>query len=273
MPAEVITRRNLPHWYMPHAFHFITFRLAGTIPREVLDDLQARKDALLRRAAPGALHRERIHKQLFADFDAYLDANRTIHWLDSPPVAALVRRSLYFWSGKKYGLFSYCIMPNHTHVLLQPFDIAPPTEIERESQEPGECADSRSPLAEIMHSIKSYTAHEANKLLGRSGSFWQHESYDHWVRDEEELQRIVDYINANPVLAGLTDRACRFDWCSAHDRYLHDGDESGWLSVEQASCLLVNPTDRNQCAGGERRMCRRLLNKFEDLHKRDACAT
>jgi putative transposase len=80
-----------------------------------------------------------------------------------------------------------------------------------------------------MHSLKSYTGHEANKILGRTGSFWQHESYDHWVRDDEELARIVAYINANPVKAGLTKYAHEYPWCSAHDRWLHDGDPSGWL--------------------------------------------
>ena len=84
-------------------------------------------------------------------------------------------------------------------------------------------------LAKVMHSLKSYTAHETNKFLARAGSFWQHESYDHWVRDDDELERIVAYINANPVKAGLAQRACDFFWCSAHDRFLHDGDQSGWL--------------------------------------------
>ena len=244
MANEVITRRNLPHWYMPHAFHFVTFRLAGTIPREVLDELQLRKEALLRSAPPSASHRERIHKQLFADYDAYLDRNRTIHWLDSPPIAAVVHRSLYFWHGKKYGLFSYCIMPNHVHLLLQPFDAPASRDGERELQGPGESSDARSPLADIMHSLKSYTADEANKLLARTGSFWQHESYDHWVRDEDELERILNCINANPVVAGLAERPHQFDWCAARDRYLYDGDESGWLiaqAVEQASSLARQP--------------------------------
>ena len=97
--------------------------------------------------------------------------------------------------------------------------------------EPGEIADKDSPLSAIMHSLKSYTAHEANKLLGRTGPFWQHESYDHWVRDEGELDRIVAYINANPIKAGLAARAHEFLWCSAHDRYVHDGNESGWLDL------------------------------------------
>jgi hypothetical protein len=56
-----------------------------------------------------------------------------------------------------------------------------------------------------VHSLKSYTANKANEQLGRQGSFWQDESYDHWVRDIDELERIVNYIRANAVRAGLCD--------------------------------------------------------------------
>jgi len=55
---------------------------------------------------------------------------------------------------------------------------------------------------------------EANLLLGRTGAFWQHESYDHWVRNEREFNRIVAYIEENPVSAGLRLRS-RLAWSSA----------------------------------------------------------
>jgi putative transposase len=229
---EVITRGNLPHWFMPSATHFVTFRLAGTLPQHVLNDLHDRKEQLLKVKRQGqskASHRELVHKQLFAAYDEYLDRNRDIHFLNDPRIAALIRRSLYHWNGRKYGLCAYCILPNHAHLLLRPFDRESPSQLDMEDLEPGECADKWSPLASIMHSLKSYTANEANKILARTGQFWQHESYDHWVRDDEELERIVAYINANPVKAGLVQRPHEFLWCSAHDRYLHDGDESGWL--------------------------------------------
>jgi putative transposase len=232
MSEEKFTRRILPHWYMPKATHFVTFRLAGTLPRTILDDLQAQKARLLQQKTPEqteANHRELVHKRLFAIYDDYLDHRRDVHWLDDPRVAALVRRSLYFWNGSKYGLLAYCILPNHVHMLVRPFDVEPASDPILDSLEPGEVADASSPLSEIMHSLKSYTAHEANKLLHRTGSFWQHESYDHWVRDDDELERIVAYINANAVKARLTGRPFEFYWCSAHDRYLHDGDHSGWL--------------------------------------------
>jgi putative transposase len=129
MTAEHFTRRNLPHWYMPAATHFVTFRLAGTLPRAVLDELRDHKERLLNRRTPGvseAGHRELVHKRLFAMYDEHLANHRDVHWLDDPRLAALVRRSLYFWDGKKYGLMAYCVMPNHVHLLIRPFDLEPP---------------------------------------------------------------------------------------------------------------------------------------------------
>ena len=80
-----------------------------------------------------------------------------------------------------------------------------------------------------MHSLKSYTAHEINKILGRTGTFWQSESYDHWIRDEDELERVVDYICANPVQAGLVRQPQDWHFSSCHDRFLMDGEISAWL--------------------------------------------
>jgi len=69
-----------------------------------------------------------------------------------------------------------------------------------------------------MHSINRYTAEECNKLLGKRGAFWQHESYDHWVRDAEELERIILYIEGNPVKAGLVAAPELWPFSSARDR-------------------------------------------------------
>jgi hypothetical protein len=122
MAVERITRRNLPHWYVPGAAHFVTFRLAGTLPRDVVERLQQRKVQLLSGRQPSGLtetqFRERVHKQLFAAYDDFLDAERGVHWLSDPRIAALVRGSLYHLDGEKYGLMAYCIMPNHVHVLF-----------------------------------------------------------------------------------------------------------------------------------------------------------
>lgn len=232
MASQVVTRRHLPHWFVPEAFHFVTYRLAGTIPRHVLDSMMERKEASLKReSSPGQPAddcREQIHKRYFAEFDHYLDNNREIHWLDDPRLAAMIRENLYFHRGKKYELLSYCIMPNHVHVLLKPTMSEVPRD-EGQARPPVLRADTMSPLADVMHSLKSYTSKQANKLLGRSGTFWQDESYDHWVRDNEELERIVEYIALNPVKAGLVQEAHQWFFCSAHDRFLQDGSNEAWL--------------------------------------------
>lgn len=232
MPRETITRRHLPHWYAPGASHFVTFRLSGSLPAVVLEELRERRELLLRRqATPGMSqreHRARLHKQLFAAFDAYLDGASGVSWLSDPRIAALVRGSLYCFNGERYHLHAYAIMSNHVHVLLQPITESTASETPS-SPEIGESKDTDSPLSAIMHSLKSYTAHKANEILQRNGEFWQHESYDHWVRDEDELERVVEYIVANPVKAGLAARTHEWHWSSAHDSYLASGDPCGWL--------------------------------------------
>ena len=237
--GEIITRNHLPHWYVPGAMHFITYRLAGTLPMHVIENLRARKAHLLRQKPDDLTlpaHRERVHKQLFAHYDRYLDQSHGRAWLAVPAVAAVIRKSLYYHDGGKYHLLAYCVMPNHVHVLLQPLEVAlRPVSAEQEVQAAtdkdgfGEVPDASSPLSSIMHSLKSYTANLANRLLHRAGAFWQHESYDHWVRDENELERIVDYIAANPVKAGLVKEPHEWFFCSAHDRFLADGAKCGWL--------------------------------------------
>jgi putative DNA methylase len=214
--------------------------LFGSLPQSVLEELYHRKQALLERKPPAGLsqcqYRERIHKQLFALYDRWLD-QKADDWLSDQRVAGMIRANLHHHNGSKYHLIAYCVMPNHVHVLFQPIDVETSgSPVARTTAEPpvatpvGERADSHSPLARIMHSLKSYTAHEANRLLNRTGAFWQAESYDHWVRDDEELERIVFYIRANPVSAGLVDRPEDWLWCSCHDRFRVDGNTEGWLT-------------------------------------------
>ena len=235
-----ISRRNLPHWYVPGAAHFVTYRLAGTIPLSVIQDLQERR-ALGRRQCKLSSQSSRddllrVDKQIFAAYDAYLDENRAIDWLMQPDLAAIIRENLYHHRGTKYHLFAYCVMPNHVHILLQPIEIGSQAHansmLTLGDATPGralEKPDAQSPLSRVLHSLKSYTANSVNKLLGRSGQLWQHESYDHWVRDDDELERIVAYIAANPVKARLVSRAEDWKCSSAHDQFVVNQDNSGWL--------------------------------------------
>ncbi len=118
-------------------------------------------------------------------------------WLRDARVAEEVSRSLHYEDGRRYVLSAFCIMPNHVHVVCTPL-----------LAEDG----TYHTLASILQSIKGFSAIRANQVLGRKGTFWQHESYDHVVRDEAELHRIVEYVLSNPVKAGLVKQWQDWQW-------------------------------------------------------------
>jgi REP-associated tyrosine transposase len=249
LPDEIVTRRYLPHWYKAGCAHFITYRLVDSIPTELLREWKAEREEAIRQARnlPVSLQAERrlnAHRQFFKQYDEYLDNRCEVKWLAEARAATVVRENLYHHHGAKYELLAYCVMPNHVHVLLQPFQnessdallgqaTSLSADLERSEEIiSDECPDSASPLTAIMHSLKSYTANKVNEVLGRTGALWQHESYDHWVRDLGELERIVNYIKANPVRAGLCEKPSDWGCSSAHDRFQMDGSECalvGWL--------------------------------------------
>ncbi len=249
LPDEIVTRRYLPHWYKAGCAHFITYRLVDSIPTELLREWKAEREEAIRltRNLPVNLQAERrlnAHRQFFKQYDEFLDKRCQTRWLADARVATAIRENLYHHNESKYELLAYCVMPNHVHVLLQPFHgeskeahVGHPAGLQEgvslsETIISDERIDSKSPLAAIMHSLKSYTANKANEALGGMGAFWQGESYDHWVRDFEELERIVNYIKMNPVRAGLCAKASDREYSSAHDRFQTDGSDCalvGWL--------------------------------------------
>lgn len=198
-------RKNLPHIQPPGAMLFVTFRLAGSLPAHVVQQLQEEAEQAERAIAAHtpledqaeALYRER--RRAFGRFDAALDrADSGPLWLSRPKIAGLVMESLHHLDGWIVELDVYCIMSNHVHVVFAPLP----------------AGDSYFALSRIIHSLKRHTAREGNNLLQRTGQFWQHESYDHVVRDEPELDRIRRYILNNPVKAGLVDdpQAWPYSW-------------------------------------------------------------
>jgi putative DNA methylase len=129
--------------------------------------------------------------------DRLLDATRTapLH-LYRPEIARMIVEALWYHAQRleHYHLHSYVVMPNHVHLLITP----------------------RAPVSKLMQSLKRFTARDGNRILGLTGQpFWQDESYDRLVRDEREFQRIAQYIEANPVNAGLVATPEEFPWSSA----------------------------------------------------------
>ncbi len=198
-------RRKLPHYQPIEAELFITFRLAGSLPEEVIAKLQQEKQQMekeLEKIDDLQLRKEMQYEQgkiLFAQYDKYLN-NTTCgpKWLNDKRIASLVLESIKYRDGKVYHLYDFCVMPNHVHVVFKPIL--------------GQDGILPYSMTKIMHSLKRYTAREANKILKREGQFWQHESYDHVVINEKELQRIINYVLNNPVKAGLVESWEDWEW-------------------------------------------------------------
>ena len=122
--------------------------------------------------------------------EAYLDQGHGRCYLKESAVATMVQNALLFHDQTKYRLSAWTIMPNHVHLLCTPA--------------------AGHNLAEIMHSLKSYTSNEANKMLGRKGRFWQKEYFDRYIRSARHFAKVVTYIENNPVKAQLCAQAK--DW-------------------------------------------------------------
>lgn len=209
MSYRTYYQRHLPHWQPEGATLFVTARLAGSLPTDVVARLKAEhaeQEKALSTMPNYAHERYRIEKISFGRWDDALDHYaQDRKWLANPDVRKIVSEALHYRDGKVYELIAYCIMPNPIHVLFTPLQIN----------------DVYLPLMKIMQSLKRHTARQANKILSRQGAFWQSESYDHVVRDTAELERILQYTLINPVKAGLVQNwwewpgtYCKSDWQS-----------------------------------------------------------
>lgn len=194
MLNQLFHRRNLPHLHPSEGTFFITYRLADSLPKEIIESLSNEyKNEKVEIIIQPNKH------SYFVSFDEYLDKYESDkNYLSLPEIAEVNKNGIHHYDSKYYQLICYCIMSNHIHLVIKLTENAPD-------------------LSKIMHSIKRYTAKESNILLDRKGAFWAQESYDHLVRNSNELRTIVNYVVNNPVKAGLTK-----DWNKWPHTFLRD---------------------------------------------------
>ena len=197
-------RRNLPHIQPRRATFLGNLGLVGSLPIEVAERLSAEAEHLEKKLLTitdrkeKQLLRDRDQRKLFRKWEDELHKIQTgPFWLKDERIAEIVADSILYHDGDWFDVLAYCILPNHVHLVLIPY-------------ESSDIADYS--LTKIMHNIKRNSANHANKVLGRTGAFWQHENYDHFARDEKELERIIKYVLHNPVEAGLTNDWSKWKW-------------------------------------------------------------
>ncbi|MDX9972039.1 MAG: transposase [FCB group bacterium] len=192
-------RRYMPHWRLKGGLYFVTFRLADSIPRGVVEGwIEERRTWLTAWGVIGDVPEEEQQRRYLAipedarrvferdmarKYFVELDKCHGSCLLRRQGAARIVADALQFHEGARLRGGDFVVMPNHVHWLLMPL---------------GDHA-----LEDILQSVKHWAAIEINKLVGRRGRLWQKESYDHLVRNPEQLERICGYIERNPEKAGL----------------------------------------------------------------------
>jgi len=195
LPVEQlgVTKRHgarLPHWIQTGATYAVTFRLADSLPAAVVESWKREREEIELRAKAQnreltLRERKELHRLYSARVDAILNDGRGDCHLKDEKIAGLVQDALRHFHGDHYELIAWAIMPNHVHIVVRPL--------------------GEHQLPDILHAWKSFTAKQANKVLNRSGQFWQDEYYDHLIRDEEDLHHALQYVISNPEHAGLDD--------------------------------------------------------------------
>jgi putative transposase len=97
------SRGYLPHFDSAETIQFITFRLADSLPRPVVESL-------------------RLSEVRLDSLDRKLDAGLGACWLRRPEIASLVQDALLRFDGERYRLLAWCLMPNHVHVVIERLD-------------------------------------------------------------------------------------------------------------------------------------------------------
>ncbi len=207
-------QRHLPHYQPSGHTYFVTFRLANSLPQSVLKELLSERELNLKQIEGISNRKEKMERYLdfqrayFSKFDTILNCQKTGPlWLNQKPAAKIVYDSLIFYDSKKYELLCFTIMPNHVHIVFTPHDL----DIENTNKKPNYL------VTEIIANLKKFTARECNKILGRTGAFWQHESYDHVIRNEVSLHRTIQYVLNNPVKALLCNTPEEWEWSYLKD--------------------------------------------------------
>jgi len=159
-----------PHFDKSGIIQTVTFRLADSLPQEVLKRLE--QDLKYKNTKA---NREYIEECLNKGYGECQ--------LKKKECAEIVENLILSGNNRIYELISWIVMPNHVHVIIK--------------------IKQGNSLSNIVKKWKGRSAFEINKMVGRSGSFWQRDYFDRYIRDERHLLAAIEYVHMNPVKSGL----------------------------------------------------------------------
>jgi REP element-mobilizing transposase RayT len=190
----------------------VTFRLADSVPKQLIDKWQ--RELL-------SISDEKVgFNQLHARIAKYEDAGHGSAILRKPEIATILQDKLLEGHGHSYHLFEWCVMPNHVHVFIRLINY--------------------SQLADILKAWKGSSSLEINRAHGRTGTLWQREYHDRFVRDMGHFHDCVAYIRNNPVKSKL---------CASPEDWLFSSAGSNWNSEAGAPPSVGPENDVEQDAG------------------------
>ena len=178
------TRGRLPHWEVEGGRYFVTVRCHDSLPREVVARLQEIQESLTR-VEPRSDEFIGLQRRYFATTEKYLDAGGGSAPLRRTEAASALVASFAGLAEEGVSVRHFAIMPNHWHALLAPI------------------GEASIELHGVMSRLKGRSSRAVNLALGWTGTLWQREWFDRWMRDDAEWERCVEYVRQNPVKAGI----------------------------------------------------------------------
>lgn len=219
-------KRNLPHIQPSGYAFFVTLRLDGTLPIQLIEKLKREYETefeKLESIKNIQLKKETFTKikwNYFLKYEKYLDSSKFGRkWLSNNNIAQVLVNTYNFYNNKRYDLICYTVMSNHSHIILLPRKEFYDAELEHHIAK-GFKENTYYFLTNILRDIKKYSAKESNKILIRKGQFWHHESYDHVIRNKKELLKLVEYVLNNPVKVGLCKHPDDWEWNYYNPKFL-----------------------------------------------------
>ena len=195
-------RGNLPHWLVADRPYFVTLRLAGSVPKALVEEMRREREALLAAGDVDGLDLTALRRQQFKRLDRVLDkAEEGEAWLAQAQVAELVLDNLGWLERRGWRIYAAVVMSTHIHAVLRNTE------------------GRNGELLADLGSFKSYTGQQANRVLGRHGAFWAPEDFDHWCRDEAKVRGACRYVCLNPVKAGLVSAWRDWSWVRCEEGY------------------------------------------------------